>query len=84
MASTEVERHNGVDVEDVPSVEWGWSKENPTVIHVGGLLTAAFLLCMLRGNHVGHVEDLYLIVFAAIIVVLVARDWWLRRGGWIR
>ena len=44
MASTEVERHTGVDVEDVPSAEWGWSKENYKVIHIGGLLSAAFML----------------------------------------
>ena len=36
MASTEVERHTGVDVEEVPSAEWGWSKENPRVIQLGG------------------------------------------------
>ena len=84
MANTEVERHTGVDVEDVPSAEWGWSQENHRLIHIGGLLSAAFLLLMLRGNHVGHVEDWFLIGFAALIVVAVGRDWWLRRRGWIR
>ena len=47
MASTEVERHTGVDVEDVPSAEWGWSEENHRLIHIGGLLSAAFLLLMM-------------------------------------
>jgi hypothetical protein len=84
VASTEVERYNGVDVEDVPSAEWGWSKENIRLIHIGGLLSAAFLLLMLIGNHVGHVEDWFLIGFAALILVAVGRDWWLRRRGWIR
>ncbi|MHC9297227.1 DUF2631 domain-containing protein [Mycobacterium sp. LTG2003] len=84
MASTEVDRSNGVDVEDVPSAEWGWSKENIKLIHIGGLLSAAFLLVMMHGNHVGHVEDWFLIGFAAIIVFAVGRDWWLRRRGWIR
>lgn len=86
MASTEVERYTGggPDVEDVPSAEWGWSKENHKIIHVGGLLAAVFLLCMLRGNHVGHVEDAFLVGFAAVIVALVVRDWWLRRRGWHR
>ncbi|OBC14301.1 hypothetical protein A5784_30475 [Mycobacterium sp. 852013-50091_SCH5140682] len=84
MASTEVERHNGVDVEDVPSAAWGWSKENIKVIHIGGVLSALFLLVMMRGNHVGHVEDWFLIGFAALILFLVGRDWWLRRRGWIR
>ena len=84
MANTEVERHTGVDVEDVPSAEWGWSKENFKLIHIGGLLSAAFMLLMLRGNHVGHVEDAFLIAFAILLVIVVARDWWLRRRGWIR
>ena len=70
MASTEVERHTGVDVEDVPSAEWGWSKENHKLIHIGGLLSAGFMLLMLRGNHVGHVEDVFLIGFAILIVIV--------------
>lgn len=84
MASTEVERHTGVDVEDVPSARWGWSTENYKVIHIGGLLAAGFLLAMMRGNHVGRVEDAFLIAFAVLIVIAVGRDWWLRRRGWIR
>jgi hypothetical protein len=79
-----VERHTGVDVEDVPSANWGWSKENHKLIHIGGLLSAGFMLLMLRGNHVGHVEDAFLIAFAILLVVVVARDWWLRRRGWTR
>ena len=84
MANTEVERRTDVDVEDVPSAEWGWSKENYRLIHIGGLLAAGFLLLMMHGNHVGHVEDLFVIGFAALILVAVVRDWWLRRRGWIR
>jgi hypothetical protein len=84
VASTEVDRHTGVDVEDVPSAEWGWSKENHKAIQIGGLLSAVFMLAMLRGNHVGHVEDGFLIGFAILILVVVARDWWLLRRGWIR
>jgi hypothetical protein len=87
VANTEVERRTGrdtPDVEDVPSAEWGWSKENPKLIHIGGLLSAGFILLMLRGNHVGHVENAFLVAFAILIVIAVARDWWLRRRGWIR
>jgi hypothetical protein len=87
VASTEVERHTGrkaPDVEDVPSAEWGWSQENHKMIQIGGLLSAGFMLLMLRGNHVGHVEDGFLIFFAALILVAVGRDWWLRRRGWTR
>jgi Protein of unknown function (DUF2631) len=74
----------GVDVEDVPSAAWGWSKENHKLIQIGGILSALFMLAMLRGNHVGRVEDIFLIVFAVLILGVVARDWWLRRRGWTR
>jgi hypothetical protein len=84
VASTEVERRVDVDVEDVPSAEWGWTRENPRLIHLSLLLGAAFLLVMLRGNHVGRVEDWFLIGFAAVLVGFVVRDWWLRRRGWTR
>ncbi len=84
MASTELDTTKGVDVEDVPSAAWGWSKENHKVIQIGGILAALFLLAMLKGNHVGHVEDIFLIVFALMVLGVVARDWWLRRRGWTR
>lgn len=89
MANTEVERHTGVDVEDVPSAEWGWSKENHKVIHLGGILAALFLLAMIHwapgwGNHVGKVEDIFLVVFAVGILSFVGRDWWMRKRGWHR
>lgn len=80
MASTEVERHTGVDVEEVPSAEWGWSKENPRVIQIGGLLGAAFLLLMMKGNHVGRVEDWFLVGFAALVLAVVARSWYVGRN----
>lgn len=84
MANTEVERQNGVDVEDVPSAHWGWSRVSPRLVHIGGILSAVFLLCMLRGNHVGHVEDVFVIGFAILILGVVARDWWMRSRGWTR
>jgi len=84
VANTEVERQTGVDVEDVPSANWGWSKQNHRAIQIGGILSAIFILCMLRGNHVGHVEDIFLILFAIGIFVILFRDWWLRHRGWTR
>ncbi len=81
MASTEVERHTGVDVEEVPSAEWGWSKENPRIKQVGGLLAAGFLLLMMHGNHVGHVEDWFLVGFAAFTLAVVARSWYVERNA---
>lgn len=79
MASTEVERRTGVDIEEVPSAEWGWSSENPRALQIGGVLAALFLLLMLRGNHQGHVEDIFLIAFAIVVVGFCARSWYIHR-----
>ena len=84
MASTEVERAGGVDVADVPSAKWGWSKINYRNWHFVGVLIVFFLFMMLDGNHVGHVEDLWLIGFALLALFLLVRDWWGRRRGWLR
>ncbi|CAM3060398.1 hypothetical protein BST27_20915 [Mycobacterium intermedium] len=84
MASTEVDKFNGVDPAEVPSAAWGWSKINIRTWHLTGLFIVGFLLVMLRGNHVGHVEDVFLIVFAALALFVLVRDWWGRRRGWIR
>jgi hypothetical protein len=84
VVSTELDKTDGVDVEDVPSAAWGWSRENHKAIQIGGILVALFMLAMLRGNHVGKVEDIFLVAFAIVILGVVARDWWLRRRGWSR
>lgn len=84
MASTEVERRSKVDVAEVPSAEWGWSGDAPRLWHVVGILIALFLLAMIRGNHVGWVENWYVIAFAALILGAVGRDWYLRRKGLTR
>ena len=84
VASTEVEHFNGVDVAEVPSAAWGWSRINHRTWQATGLFIFIFLLAMLRGNHVGHVENWFLIVFAALTLFVLVRDLWGRHRGWIR
>lgn len=84
MVSTEVERGTGVDPAEVPSAEWGWSRINHRTWHIVGLCIFGFLLAMLRGNHVGHIEDWFLVGFAAVVLFVLVRDWWGRRRGWLR
>ncbi|KZS63152.1 MAG: DUF2631 domain-containing protein [Mycobacterium pseudokansasii] len=84
MVSTEVEQYTGVDPAEVPSAKWGWSRINHRTWHIVGLGIFVFLLAMLRGNHVGHVEDWFLIGFAALVLVVMVRDLWGRRRGWLR
>ncbi len=74
MASTEVERRTGVDIEDVPSAEWGWSTGSLKGFQIGGVLAGLFLLAMLHGNHTGRVEDLFLVGFALFLFGAVARS----------
>lgn len=84
MVSTEVERSTDVDPADVPSAKWGWSEINHSTWHIAGLAGIGFLLLMLHGNHVGHVENWFVIGFAVIGAVFLIRDWWGRRRGWLR
>ena len=84
MASTEVEHYNGVDVAEVPSAAWGWSRINYRTWYATGAFAVIFLLAMLRGNHVGHVEDVFLIIFAVLALFVLVRDIWGRRRGWLR
>ena len=84
MANTEVERYNDVDTADVPSAAWGWSKISRKTWYGLGIFVIVFLLGMLRGNHVGHVEDWFLIAFAGIVAFIMIRDWVLRRRGFLR
>jgi hypothetical protein len=84
VASTEVEHFTGVDTAEVPSAAWGWSAINHRTWQITGFIIVVFLLAMLRGNHVGHVENWFLIVFAALALAVLVRDLWGRHRGWIR
>ena len=85
MVSTEVERYSDdVDPAEVPSAKWGWSKINHRTWHIAGAFGIFFLVLMCHGNHVGKVEDIFLLVFAALGALILIRDIVGRRRGWIR
>lgn len=84
MANTEVERYTEVDTADVPSAAWGWSKINPRSWYALGIFIILFLLGMLHGNHIGHVEDIFLIATAAIVAGVIIRDVIMRKKGLLR
>jgi hypothetical protein len=84
VASTELERERRVELAEVPSAAWGWSLINHRTWHATGVVIVIFLLAMLRGNHVGHIENLYLVGFAVLALFVIGRDWWLRRRGKLR
>jgi len=47
----------------------------------GAIASLLALLSMLIGNHHGNVENIFVIVVAAGIVVMLIGDWILRRNG---
>jgi hypothetical protein len=84
MASTEVERYNEVDPAEVPSAAWGWSRITYRTWYALGIFIVLFMFGMLHGNHVGHVEDIWLVGFALLVLGIIVRDIWMRRRGLLR
>ena len=97
MASTDVEHAGGhgegghVEVIDTgwrhepaeaPSARFGWHGAATKTFYGAAIFFSLFLLAMIIGNHTGHIEDLYLIAFAAGTIFLVVRGWWMNRGKW--
>ncbi|MFN3339438.1 MAG: DUF2631 domain-containing protein [Dietzia sp.] len=54
----------GISSLDEPSVEWGWHKHSRKVGLVAGGFFVLFLLAMMFGNHVGNVENLWVVAIA--------------------
>lgn len=60
---------DGISSEDEPSVGWGWHQHSRKVgVPVGGFFIL-FLLAMLFGNHIGNVENIWLVSLAAILTI---------------
>lgn len=64
---------NGVSTKDVPSAAWGWSELSKRPVVLSGVIGGLFLLGMLFGNHKGHVEDIWLIVLAVLVLLGTAK-----------
>lgn len=75
---------NGVSSDQEPSVEWGWHGHYPRVAQFAGFAVAAICLIMLRGNHVGQQENIWLVViaiaFASLSILSILRE----RRAWRR
>ena len=54
---------------------------SPRLARTGAVLGALCLLAMLKGNHRGRVEDIFLIVVAGIMLLIPIVDFVLRRNG---
>ncbi|NDK91987.1 DUF2631 domain-containing protein [Gordonia desulfuricans] len=79
MASTDVEHSDDIDTgwrhepADAPSARFGWHGVATRNFYVAGWISVVILLCMLVGNHVGHVEDIWLIASALIVAAFILR-----------
>ena len=80
----ELEQRPAVDPHDEPSAEWGWHGTFPRAARIGGWALAAIFVLMLIGNHQGRIENLWLIGFALITVIVLVRDQARRRTSWRR
>ncbi len=75
---------SGIDPADEPSVGWGWHGHANKTFKVLGLFFALFLLAMMIGDHESRIEDLYLGLFAAIIVFFIGANEYRARNKWNR
>ena len=48
---------------------------------IGAIACAIVCVLMMIGNHEGHVEDVFLGVTAALLVLAIVLDWLLRKNG---
>ncbi len=92
MASTEVshntEHSSEIDTgwrrepSDAPSARFGWHHQKRGTYIAGAIVSILFLLGMLKGNHIGHIEDIYLISLAVVILIAVVWKLLASRGRW--
>ena len=68
MSANKHEIHNGVSTADEPSAAWGWHDLGRKPVIKGAIGGAFFMLLMLIGNHVGNVENVFLVVFAVVLL----------------
>jgi hypothetical protein len=62
--------------------EWGWHGEMGKWGRRLTIIPILFLLAMLFGNHRGKLEDIWLIGFAVLMVVLLVVDARRRKNAW--
>ncbi len=73
---------NGVDPAIEPSAAWGWHGEFPKGRLIAGWISTAIMLVMLIGNHTGRIEDVWLLVIAAVMAFGLARQTLRERKSW--
>jgi hypothetical protein len=62
--------------------EWGWHGEMGKWGRRLAIIPIVFLVAMVFGNHRGKLEDIWLIGFAALMVLLLVVDARRRKNAW--
>ena len=87
MASTEVDTiDTGWVREDpeAPSARFGWSGTAPRTYAIAAFISGLIMFGMLVGNHIGHVEDIFLIVIGVVLIGYAAFKMRPRKNAWKR
>ena len=87
MASTEVAQIDTGWVRepaDKPSARFGWHGTAPRTYAIAAFVSGLICLAMLVGNHVGHVEDIWLIATAVVLIGYAGFKMIPRKGAWKR
>lgn len=87
MASTEVDTIDTGWVRedpDAPSARFGWSGTADRTYAIASFVSGLIMLGMLVGNHVGHVEDIFLICIAVVLFAYPLFKLRPRKGKWKR
>ena len=77
-----VVRADAHPVEHERPEEWGWHGEMGKWGRRLAIIPIVFLVAMVFGNHRGKLEDIWLIGFAALMVLLLAVDARRRKNAW--
>jgi hypothetical protein len=77
-----VVRTDAEPVEHERPEEWGWHGEMGKWGRRLTIIPILFLLAMLFGNHRGKLEDIWLIGFAVLMIVLLVVDSRRRKNAW--
>jgi Protein of unknown function (DUF2631) len=77
-----VVRTDAHPVEHERPEDWGWHGEMGKWGRRLTIIPVLFLIAMLFGNHEGNMENLWLIGFAALMVLLLIVDSRRRKNAW--
>ena len=62
--------------------DWGWHGETGKWGRRGAVIAIVFTLLYVFGNHQGHVEDIWIVGIALLMIVIMIVDWRRRKNAW--